>query len=103
MPSERDDPIRLEIRLRGHLDAHWSPWFGGLALVHEPDGTTTLSGGVRDPAQLYGVLAQVRDLGAPLISLTALGAEYNPATHPKHPCPDRTSGQGPAESRKRPR
>ena len=74
MPTNRHDPIRVEIRLEGHLDQHWSAWFGGLTLGHEADGTTTLRGSVTDQAQLYGVLAQVRDLGATLLSLVPLGA-----------------------------
>ena len=74
MPTNRHDPIRVEIRLEGHLDQHWSAWFGGLTLGHEADGTTTLRGSVTDQAQLYGVLAQVRDLGATLLSLVPLDA-----------------------------
>ena len=59
-----------EIRLDGHLDDHWSPWFGGLDVTREDDGTTTLRGVVADQAQLHGLLARIRDLGAHLISLT---------------------------------
>ena len=59
-----------EVRLAGHLDEHWSTWFGGLTLIHEDDGTTTLRGAVADQAELHGLLAKVRDLGATLISVT---------------------------------
>ena len=69
-----DAPTRYEVRVGGHLDPHWSAWFGGLTLGHEADGTTTLRGSVTDQAQLYGVLAQVRDLGATLLSLVPLDA-----------------------------
>jgi hypothetical protein len=31
--------------MEGHLDQHWSAWFGGLTLTCEDDGTTTLRGG----------------------------------------------------------
>jgi hypothetical protein len=58
-----------EIRIVGHLDERWSAWFGGLALVREDDGTTTLRGPVADQADLHGLLAKVRDLGATLISV----------------------------------
>ena len=61
-----------ELRLEGHLDQHWSTWFDGLTLTHEDDGTTTLRGAVRDQAELHGLLAKVRDLGATLISVTRL-------------------------------
>jgi hypothetical protein len=65
-------PVHYELRVEGHLDEHWSAWFGGLALVRDDDGTTTLSGGVTDQAELYGLLAKVRDLGITLISVTAI-------------------------------
>lgn len=74
MSSNCDAPLPVEIRLAGHLDQHWSAWFGNLALTHHADGTTTLRGTVTDQAQLYGVLAQIRDLGAALISLTPIHA-----------------------------
>ena len=57
------------IRLAGHLDDHWSTWFGDLTITHERDGTTTLRGPVADQAELHGLLAEVRNLGATLISL----------------------------------
>lgn len=99
MVHHPDDPIRVEIRLAGHLDRHWSDWFGGLTLTHESDGTTTLRGSVTDQAQLYGLLTQVRDLGASLISLTPLGA----ADGERHPTPsatpERSRGQGSTSTR----
>jgi hypothetical protein len=58
-----------EIRLAGHLDDHWSTWFGALTLTHHGDGTTAIRGPVTDQAELHGLLARVRDLGATLISL----------------------------------
>jgi hypothetical protein len=68
-PAARRAPARCEIRVEGHFDEHWSAWFGGLTLVREDDGTTTLHGAVTDQAELHGLLAKVRDLGAPLISV----------------------------------
>lgn len=59
-----------DLRVLGHLDGHWSTWFGGMAVIHEVDGTTTLRGPVTDQAELHGLLAKVRDLGATLISVT---------------------------------
>ena len=60
-----------ELRVGGHLDDHWSAWLGDLRLVRRDDGTTVLTGPVTDQAQLHGVLAAVRDLGVPLLSLQA--------------------------------
>lgn len=70
-------PAHYEIRVAGHLDQHWSTWFAGLAIVHEDDGTTTLRGAVTDQAELHGLLAKVRDLGANLISVTPSSAIHN--------------------------
>jgi RimJ/RimL family protein N-acetyltransferase len=50
------------IRVEGHLDDHWSAWLGGLDLTRDADGATTVT--VADQAQLHGVLAGLRDIGA---------------------------------------
>ncbi len=71
-------PARYEIHLDGHLDQRWSTWFDGLAVIHEADGTTTLRGAVTDQAELHGLLAKVRDLGATLISVTSTPAPPAP-------------------------
>ena len=65
-------PVRYEVRVGGHLDQHWAAWFGVQTLSHSDDGTTVLRGDVADQAELHGLLAKVRDLGAPLISVTPL-------------------------------
>jgi hypothetical protein len=64
-----------ELRIDGHLDEHWSTWFGGLTLTHADDGTTTLRGAVTDQAELHGLLAKVRDLGATLLSVKTIDAD----------------------------
>jgi len=66
-----DAPATYEIRVGEHLDEHWSTWFDGLTLIHEDDGSTTLRGVVADQADLHGLLAKVRDIGATLISITS--------------------------------
>ena len=65
-------PVRYELRIEGHLDEHWSSWFGGLAITHDEDGTTTLRGVVTDQSALHGLLAKVRDLGVTLVSVTPI-------------------------------
>ena len=65
-------PSDYELRVQGHLDQHWSTWFGGLTLTHVDDGNTTLRGPVADQAELHGLIAKVRDLGATLLSVTAV-------------------------------
>ena len=64
-----DVAASYELRIGGHLDQHWSTWFGGFTITHEDDGTTTLRGVVTDQSELHGLLAKVRDLGASLISV----------------------------------
>jgi len=71
-PSGHPAPAGYELRIAGHFDAHWSAWFGRLALTLEDDGTTTLRGPVTDQAELHGLLAKVRDLGVTLVSVTPL-------------------------------
>ena len=67
-PGPRE-PARYELRVEEHLAEHWSTWFDGLTLVHEDDATTTLRVTVADQAELHGLLAKVRDIGATLISV----------------------------------
>lgn len=64
---------RYEIRLKGHLDAHWTSWFEGLSVSCNTDGTTVISGPIADQAALHGVLQRIRDLGLPLLSVARLG------------------------------
>ena len=59
-----------EIRTQGRIDERWSDWFEGVSLVHEADGTTVIRCPALDQAGLHGLLAKVRDLGLPLISVT---------------------------------
>ena len=62
------------IRVEGHLDDHWCAWLGELDMTLDDDGTTTVIVSVADQAQLHGVLAGIRDIGAVLIEVRATGA-----------------------------
>ena len=64
-----------QIRIKGHLDDHWSEWLGGLTLAQFPDGTTTLTGKIVDRAALYGVLKKLDDMGLALISVNEVKEE----------------------------
>jgi hypothetical protein len=66
-------PGRYEIRIKGHLEQRWVDWLEGLALTHERNGTTNLSGPLADQAALHGVLNRIRDLGLPIISVQRMG------------------------------
>ena len=63
-----------EIRVKGHLDQHWSDWFDGLMITHQ-DGCTVLRGPLADDAALHGVLIKVRDLALPLLALSREDAD----------------------------
>ena len=63
--------MRYIIRVEGHLDTCWQAWFENLSITHERDGTTLLSGPIKDQAALYGILFKMRDLGLTLLSLEA--------------------------------
>ena len=65
------DTVTYEIRVAGHLDDHWATMLGDLTLVRLGDGTTSLTGPL-DQARLHGVLARVRDLGVPLLTVRPL-------------------------------
>jgi hypothetical protein len=67
-----------EIRVAGHLDARWAAQFEGLALRHEVDGTSVLSGLIPDQAALHGLLQRIRDLGIPLVSVARLRENRKP-------------------------
>ncbi|MBC8249402.1 MAG: hypothetical protein H8E90_06965 [Anaerolineales bacterium] len=60
----------VEIRVKGQLDEHWSDWFEGLTITHTDQNETVLTGPVVDQAALHGLLAKLRDLGLPLVSVS---------------------------------
>jgi hypothetical protein len=66
---------RVEIRVQGRIDEHWSDWFDDLTLMHTEEDETILSGVVADQAALYGLLAKLRDLGLHLLSVNQVEVE----------------------------
>lgn len=59
----------VEIRVKGQLDEHWSDWFDDLTITHTDQNETVLTGPVVDQAALHGLLAKLRDLGLPIVSV----------------------------------
>ena len=57
------------IRVKGNLDRKWTDWFGGLTVTPQANDETELVGPVADQAALHGLLAKIRDLGLPLLSV----------------------------------
>jgi hypothetical protein len=64
-----------QIRVKGHLNSRWSGWFEGLAISHQDDGTTLLTGTVIDQPALHGLFVKIRDLGLPLVSVERMGKD----------------------------
>ncbi len=58
-----------QIRVKGNLDRKWSDWFDGLTIRPQAGDETLLVGPVADQAALHGLLAKIRDLGLPLLSV----------------------------------
>jgi hypothetical protein len=58
-----------EIRVKGRLEPRWAAWFDGMTLTTEAGGTTCIHGPVVDQAALHGLLAKLRDVGLPLLSV----------------------------------
>jgi hypothetical protein len=78
MPNHRNsefqpsEPIDYQIRIKGHLGAQWTDWFGGLDISLEDNGDTLLTGPVLDQAALHALLRRVRDVGMPLVSVRTM-------------------------------
>jgi hypothetical protein len=62
--------LRAEIRVKGQIDKHWSDWFEDLTVTHTDHDETVLTGLVVDQSAMYGLLAKLRDLGLPLLSVS---------------------------------
>ena len=60
----------VEIRVKGHIDEHWSAWFDDLEITQAGQDETLLRGLVVDQSAAFGLLARVRDLGLALVSVT---------------------------------
>ena len=58
------------IRVKGCLSDSWAAWFDGLTMAAEENGEMVLSGPIVDQAALHGVLAKLRNLCLPLLSVT---------------------------------
>ena len=68
--------LKVEIRVKGCIDKDWSDWFGGLTIAHTEEDNTVLTGSLPDQAALYGLIAQLRNLGLPLVCVNS--DEQNP-------------------------
>ena len=65
-------PLVYQIRIKDHLDETWIQWFSPLVVVNEPNGEATLTGIIRDQAELNGLLARVFDLNLTLLAVNRI-------------------------------
>ena len=75
-------PTCYHIRLKGHLDDHWSAWFDNMTINNEANGETVLRGPLVDQAALHGVLMRIRDLGLPLLAVSTVATTESPHDTP---------------------
>jgi hypothetical protein len=69
--------MHYHIRVKGHLDFSWQPWFAGLQITREAAGTTVLSGPLPDQAALYGMLLKINRLGLTLLALESSDTQHD--------------------------
>jgi hypothetical protein len=73
-----DPPGRTyELVVRGELGDHFGVLFDGMG-VERREGSTVLTGPVRDQAQLHGVIERIQELGLELVSVNRLDAPRPP-------------------------
>ncbi len=65
-------PFTYQIRVQGHLGDTLCEWFAPLHVSNEPSGEATLTGPLRDQAELYGVLLKLYNLNFTLIAVLRL-------------------------------
>ena len=66
------NPIVYQIRVKDHLGEEWAAWFAPLVIQNQANGEATLTGPVRDQAELFGLLMKVRDLNLTLVAVNQL-------------------------------
>ena len=72
LPNE----TRYEIRVGGHLGQRWTAWFEEMEITKAFDQNgfpiTNLTGTIVDQSELHGILAKIRDIGIPIISVNRI-------------------------------
>ena len=70
-----------QLTVEGELSDQLSSAFGAMTLERS-DGTTTLTGELRDQAELHGVLQRVSDLGLTLLETRTIPPAGEPRRSP---------------------
>lgn len=74
-------PTIYRFKVQGELDAGWAAWFEDLTVTARQD-ETIITGPVADQAALHGLLAKIRDLGLPLISVDRIDPDTDGEREP---------------------
>ena len=78
-PIHLNQVSRYRISIQGRIENGWADWMDDLVIkVKKTDSNlaiTMLTGTVSDQVALHGLLARIRDLGLPLISVEYLDIE----------------------------
>ena len=69
-----------QIKIKGHLDDHWSDWFDNMTITNAANGEAILYGPLPDQAALHGVLIKIRDLGLPLLAVATIATDESKNT-----------------------
>ncbi len=67
-----------KIRVKGHLNQHWSAWFDGMTITNEANGDSIISGPLVDQAALHSLLIKVYNLNLTLISVLHVETDQGP-------------------------
>lgn len=74
-----DQPATYRITVKGHLDDSWSDRLGNMTItpgrLEDRIGITTLTGYVKDQAELFGVLNTLYELHIPLLTVKILTSD----------------------------
>jgi hypothetical protein len=60
---------QYRVQIKGYLPSGWCQLLERMEIIRDVDGITTLSGPIRDQAELYGLVVKLQNLGLTLISI----------------------------------
>jgi hypothetical protein len=66
------ESLVYQIRIKDNLDESWFDWFSPLVIVNEARGEATLTGPIRDQAELRGLLDRIFDLNLTLLAVNQI-------------------------------
>ena len=66
---------RYQIILNGFIDASWSVYFSGMAMIIDSIGVTRLDGELADQSALHGLFHKIHGLNLKLVSVQLLESD----------------------------